>query len=99
MEGTLRGTFNDRGFAFVEPDAAAEFTEDVFLHIRSLADGEDSSHFVRGARVEFDVAMVKRGTEERPQARNVRLVPGAAPVLPVISGTGIRGSLKFWAPG
>jgi cold shock CspA family protein len=101
MEGTLRGTFNDRGFTFVEPDPSADITEDIFLHIRAIADGADSSLFVRGARVEFDAVTVKRGTEEKPQARNARVIPGAASAAtaPIITHEGRRGTPKFWWPG
>lgn len=99
--GTLRGRFNDRGFAFIEPDASAGVEGDVFLHVAVLDDDVDSNLFVRGARVEFDVVMVTRGTEEKPQARNVRILGEASSSLSpaTITRTGRRGRPKFWFPG
>lgn len=101
--GILRASFNDRGFTFIavdEPEGAGR--RDVFLNIRDLADEEDSSAFVRGSRVEFEIVLVKRrsrdGTlEEKEQARDARLTePAASPATVVQSG--LQGSLKFWHP-
>jgi cold shock CspA family protein len=100
IEGTLTGSFNDRGFTFIEADPSADIGGDVFLHIGAIAEEEESRLYVRGARVEFDVVMVARGTEERPQARNVRLAQGThvASSTPTISRTELRGTPKFWSP-
>src|SRR5437764_962589 len=76
--GTVKGTFDERGFVFIEPDQSAGIEEDVFLHITALREGEDSSLFVRGARVEFDVIMVRRGGESKPQGRDAVLTGGGA---------------------
>ncbi len=96
--GILRASFNDRGFTFIEGGAEAEVAQDVFLHFRDIADGEDSGLFVRGARVEFDLVLVTVGGEEKSQARNVRLIEAgaAAPRTRDISRTDLRGHVKFW---
>lgn len=96
--GVLRASLNDRGFTFIKGGAEVEVAQDVFLHIRNIADGEDSDLFVRGARVEFDLVLVTVGGEEKPQARNVRLVEASAvpPGTREISRTDLRGRLKFW---
>lgn len=100
-EGILTGRFNDRGFVFIRPDSGTGLDEDVFLHISATDRSVDSNVFVRGTRIEFDVVMVTRGSQERPQARNARLVEGRAATggASSISSAGKRGNLKFWAPG
>ncbi|UZN05224.1 cold shock domain-containing protein [Cellulomonas sp. S1-8] len=58
----------DKGFGFATPDSGGE---DVFVHAKELSGVTGVSE---GDRVTFDVAESDRG----PQARNVRLVGGAA---------------------
>jgi cold shock CspA family protein len=96
-EGVLRAAFNDRGFTFIEGGEESG-ARDVFLHIRNLVEGEDADRFVRGARVSFDLVLVQVGGEEKPQARNVRLIEAGpdSPAPPDIVGTNLRGRLKFW---
>lgn len=96
-EGVLRAAFNDRGFTFIEGGEESG-ARDVFLHIRNLVGGEDADRFVRGARVSFDLVLVQVGGEEKPQARNVRLIEAGpdSPAPPDIVGTNLRGRLKFW---
>jgi cold shock CspA family protein len=96
--GVLRASFNDRGYTFIEGSPEAESESDVFLHIRNIADGEDSQSFVRGGRVEFDLVTATVSGDEKPQARNAKLIEGSS-VLPgtsEISRTNLRGRLKFW---
>lgn len=98
--GTVQASFNDKGFTFVAAEPDSGLDADVFLHITQLAPGEDAKLFVRGSQVEFEVAHVTRNAEEKPQARNVRLLHVAE--IPVTGGTvsasGRRGALKFWSP-
>lgn len=95
--GVLKTAFNDRGFTFIEGGAETE-ARDVFLHVRSLANGEDSQLYVRGARVSFDLVLVNVAGDEKPQARNVKLVEGGLGDhdSPDIVTTELRGRLKFW---
>jgi len=61
--GTVKNSFNDRGFTFVAvPDSA-----DVFLHITKIRKGEDPKGYVRGAQVELEIAGA-RGQQD-PGAR------------------------------
>ena len=101
VRGTLIGSFNDKGFAFIGSDSDAGLSDDVFLHIGQIASGEDARLYVRGAAVEFDVVMVTRGAVDKPQARNCRLLLGDSGVARALSSTGTsgrRGTLKFWSP-
>jgi cold shock CspA family protein len=96
--GTLQGSFNEKGFTFIHPDADSGVSGDVFLHIRHIRNGEDARSFVRGARVEFDVVMVMQAGAEKPQARGAALaaddrVASTSDPLSV----GQRGTLKFWS--
>jgi len=97
--GTVQARFNDKGFAFITPEPDSGETANVFLHISHVASGEDSRLFVRGANVEFDITLVSRNSEEKPQARNARLVKAEASSSGrVVSTTAHRGALKFWSP-
>lgn len=90
--GTLQRAFNDKGFSFIGLDPPGA-SKPVFLHIRALAPGQDARLFVAGATVDFDVVLVASGSVERPQARNVVLVPEAVP-----SSAFREGTVKFWTP-
>lgn len=70
--GVLRASFNERGFTFIEGGIESD-ARDIFLHIRSLAVGEDSKLYVRGAQVEFDLVLATVGGEEKPQAQATEL--------------------------
>jgi cold shock CspA family protein len=98
--GTVQASFNDKGFTFISPEADSGEPADVFLHITRLLSGQDAKLFVRGSRVEFDIALVMRNSEEKPQARNARLLLAAEVPTSVgaISTSGRRGALKFWSP-
>ncbi len=98
--GVLSNSFNERGFTFISGGQDGEVTQDVFLHIRNLADAEDPELFVRGALVEFDLTLVSVAGAEKPQARNAKLardsaVPRTASAL---SRENVRGRPKFWHP-
>ncbi|WP_322746819.1 cold-shock protein [Cellulomonas sp. S1-8] len=67
-DGTVTFYDADKGFGFATPDSGGE---DVFVHAKELSGVTGVSE---GDRVTFDVAESDRG----PQARNVRLVGGAA---------------------
>ncbi len=72
-DGTVSWYDDDKGFGFIEPDTGGD---DVFAHVRSLADGLPG--LVEGDRVAYEVVEGDRG----PQARDVRLVreaPRSAP--------------------
>ena len=94
--GTLTAGFNARGFAFIK--GATEAAPDVFLHVRNLADGQDSELFVRGARVEFDLVLTNVGGTEKPQARNAKLAEATASpaASSEVSRANLRGRPKFW---
>src|SRR4051812_42902142 len=97
--GVLRNAFNDRGFTFIQPSADSGLEGDVFLHIRSLASGEDSKLFVKGAVVEFTVEVVNVKGTEKAQARGATLIEGApAPSTPdaEIVQRDLSGHIKFW---
>lgn len=96
--GILKTSFNERGFAFIDGSEHGDGGQDIFLHIRGLANGEESDRYVRGVRVEFDLELVDIGGHEKPQARNVRLVEGAveADRAPELAKVDLRGRLKFW---
>jgi cold shock CspA family protein len=100
-EGVLTASFNERGFTFIEPDEASGAEGDVFLHITAVAEGEDSRLFVRGRRVEYESTIVTRGTTQKAQARNARVLPGGGASDPDATVTlrGHHGTPKFWSPG
>jgi cold shock protein len=68
-DGTVTWFDLDKGFGFVTPDAGGE---DVFVHVRALADGLTS--LAEGDRVTYEVVHAEKG----PQARNLHLVRGTA---------------------
>lgn len=63
-DGTVSWYDGDKGFGFVTPESGGP---DVFVHVRSLADGLQG--LGEGDRVTFDVVVSEKG----PQARDVRL--------------------------
>ncbi|WP_380169745.1 cold-shock protein [Jannaschia sp. R86511] len=68
-DGTVSWYDEDKGFGFITPDVGSE---DVFVHVRSLAGGV--ALLAEGDRVRFDVVQGDRG----PQARDVQPLRGAA---------------------
>ena len=79
-DGTVSWYDEAKGFGFVTPDAGGE---DVFVHVRSLADG--LTGLAEGDRVTYEVVRGDKG----PQARGLRKVrgtsapaPAAAPARP-----------------
>ena len=68
-DGTVTWFDGDKGFGFVTPETGGE---DVFVHVRALAGGLSS--LAEGDRVTYEVVDGDKG----PQARNLRLVAGAA---------------------
>jgi cold shock CspA family protein len=96
--GALTAGFNERGFTFIEGAATSEVAQDVFLHVRNLADGQNSELFVRGAHVEFDLVMVNVSGTDKPQARNAKLSAAEVVSAPTseVSRTNLRGRPKFW---
>lgn len=97
-QGTLSSNFNDRGFTFIRPEESSGISKDIFLHIRWIESGQDASKFVRGATVEFEIEMVHKNGEEKPQARNVRLLSVEDSTSSTVHSTGHRGVVKFWLP-
>jgi CspA family cold shock protein len=82
-DGTVSWFDGDKGFGFITPESGGG--PDVFVHVRSLADGLPG--LGEGDRVSFDVVESEKG----PQARDVRLARGAAPrVAPARSTTRAR---------
>jgi CspA family cold shock protein len=69
-DGTVSWYDEAKGFGFVTPDVGGE---DVFVHVRSLADGVTG--LVEGDRVTYEVVRGDKG----PQARGVRRVRTTAP--------------------
>ena len=68
-DGTVSWYDQDKGFGFATPDVGGG---DVFVHVKELGGGV--TELSEGDRVTFDVAQSEKGL----QARNVRLVGGAA---------------------
>ena len=68
-DGTVSWYDEGKGFGFVTPDAGGE---DVFVHVRALADG--LTWLAEGDRVTYEVVHGDKG----PQARDLHLVRGAA---------------------
>ncbi len=98
--GALSSGFNDRGFTFVKGEGDAAGPQNVFLHIRDLADGQDSERFIRGARVEFELVLVTRDGIDKPQARNAKLIAAdlEARADTTVWGNNLHGCPKFWHP-
>jgi CspA family cold shock protein len=69
-DGTVSWYDEAKGFGFVTPDVGGE---DVFVHVRSLADGVTG--LVEGDRVTYEVVRGDKG----PQARGVRRVRTTTP--------------------
>jgi len=91
--------FNNRGFTFISVDPEHDMNENVFFHVSGLRDPEDAKRIVRGSRVEFEIVMVNREGEDKPQARNVQIATArdqnqSATVIAV----GRRATVKFWHP-
>lgn len=68
-DGTVSWYDEGKGFGFVTQDAGGE---DVFVHVRALADGV--TRLSEGDRVSYEVVPGDKG----PQARDLRVVRGAA---------------------
>jgi CspA family cold shock protein len=49
--GTIKNFNPERGFGFIAPD---DGSDDIFVHCRGLAPGQDESVLFQGAKVEFD---------------------------------------------
>ena len=69
-DGTVSWYDEGKGFGFVTPDSGGE---DVFVHVRALAEG--LTWLTEGDRVAYEVVQGDKGL----QARDLRLVHGAAP--------------------
>lgn len=69
-DGTIAWYDEDKGFGFITPDAGGE---DVFVHVRSLAEG--LTWLTEGDRVAYEVVRGDKGA----QARDLHLVRSAAP--------------------
>jgi len=97
--GSILNKINDRGFTFIAVDPEHEIDENVFLHVTAIQDQDQVNLFVRGSRVEFELVLVSRDGQDRPQARNARLViettDTGISTLPVGER---RGNVKFWHP-
>jgi cold shock CspA family protein len=97
--GSLLNRITNRGFTFIAVDAEFNIEENVFLHVSNIVDEDQSTLFVKGSRVEFDIVYISRDGKDRPQARNARL-------LIEVAGTGAsgvstytqQGHVKFWHP-
>jgi len=87
-DGTISWYDEAKGFGFATPDVGGE---DVFVHVRSLADG--LTGLVEGDRVTYEVVRGDKG----PQARGVRRVRGTTTEAPrAPRSTGVGGAV---APG
>jgi cold shock CspA family protein len=97
--GSLLNRISSRGFTFIAVDPEFDIEENVFLHVRNIANEDESSLFVKGSRVDFDVVYVNRNGKEVPQARNARLAIDRADVdTSSASASTERGPVKFWHP-
>lgn len=97
--GSLLNRISNRGFTFIAVDPEFDIEENVFLHVTNVADEAETSLFVKGSRVEFDVVYVSRDGKDKPQARNAKLLADNAGVA--TSGASVesqRGFVKFWHP-
>ncbi len=99
LAGSVLNKFSDRGFTFVAVDPEYGVDENVFLHVTGIEDQDQANLFVKGSRVEFELVFVSRDGQDRPQARNARLMVEVADAGTPTSATGAhRGSVKFWHP-
>jgi CspA family cold shock protein len=82
-DGTVSWYDEGKGFGFIAPDGGGQ---DVFVHVRALADG--LTWLTEGDRVTYEVVQGDKG----PQARDVQLVRSAAPEVvatpPAATGPG-----------
>jgi cold shock CspA family protein len=104
LRGVLKTSFEPKGFAFISADAESGISDDVFLHVDNIAQGQDKAQFVRGTPVEFDLAEGKRRDgSSGPAARDCRVVddvrarPDAA--ASELREAGLTGTVRFWSPG
>jgi cold shock CspA family protein len=96
--GSILNRFGERGFTFIAVDPEYDIEENVFLHVSNIVDEDKIALFVIGSRVEFDLVYVSRDGEERPQARNARLIKEPADTAVSSSTATEQGSVKFWHP-
>lgn len=97
--GSLLNRISSRGFTFIAVDPEFSIDENVFLHVTNIADGNEATLFVRGTRVEFDVVYMSRDGEDKPQARNVKLLAeSTVAATSTASVASQRGSVKYWHP-
>lgn len=61
-KGVVKWFNREKGFGFITPD---EGGRDIYIHVSNLVDPEQISD---GQRVEYDLAMGRKG----PEAKNVR---------------------------
>lgn len=96
--GSILNKFNDRGFTFIAVDPADhEVDENVFLHVNAIRDQDQANLFVKGSRVEFEIVFVSRNGQDRPQARNARLIITTTDITTSTSLVSERrGTVKFW---
>ncbi len=64
MLGTVKRYIEARGFGFIRPDGTESSREEVFIHIKSVLEGD----ITQGVRVKFDVGEDPQG---RPRAEKV----------------------------
>lgn len=89
-DGTVSWYDEGKGFGFIAHDAGGD---DVFVHVRSLAEG--LTWLTEGDRVRYEVAQGDKG----PQARGVELVRSAAPEDPPAPAAAPRSGSTPARPG
>lgn len=104
LRGVLKTSFEPKGFAFIAADAESGISDDVFLHVDNIAEGQDKAMFVRGTPVEFELAEGKRRDgSSGPAARDCRVIDDASAFLDTaaseLRGVDVTGTVKFWSPG